>query len=141
MSDSTPAQYVVDPSANPHLWPGPDQARENIVVNRVDVVYININGESDFMWLRTGTDEHVHHAVLQVAKHVARGLYRIVSMNVSDFSCMVIISTGKKREELKWKHGFPWDREDDPQPDVVLKSGKCHDAVNAGRDSLREIMR
>ncbi len=78
------------------------------------MIYININAGSDFTMLRTGTNESIDHAVLQVAKHVARGLYRIVSLNASDYSCVVVMSTQKPKDELMWKNGFPWDREDDP---------------------------
>jgi hypothetical protein len=42
-------------------------------------------------------------------------------MNVSEYSCVVVMETEKSRDELLFKNGFPWDREDDPQPDVVLK--------------------
>jgi hypothetical protein len=57
--------------------------------------------------------EDIHHAVLQVTKHIARGLYKLVSMNVSEYSCTVVISANKSRDELLWKNGFPWDREGD----------------------------
>jgi hypothetical protein len=44
-----------------------------------------------------------------------------VSMNVSDYSCVVVMSTEKSRDELMFKNGFPWDRHGYPQPEVVLK--------------------
>ncbi|KAF5024640.1 hypothetical protein F66182_3262 [Fusarium sp. NRRL 66182] len=121
MSSQTPIQYTVDPSTNPASWPGPESTSGHIDISKVDVVFININTDSDFRIVRTGTNEHVHHAVTQVTKHVARGLYRIVSMNVSDYSCVVVMSTERSRDELMWKNGFPWDIESDPQPEVVLK--------------------
>jgi hypothetical protein len=119
MSDQPPIQYTVDPSTNSSTWPGSDPTDVNIW--KVDVIYININGESNFRIVRTGINEHVHQAVIQVTKHIARGLYKIVSMNVSDYSCVVIMSTEKSKDELMLKNGFPWDRDDDPQPEVVLK--------------------
>jgi hypothetical protein len=42
-------------------------------------------------------------------------------MNASEYSCVVVLSTEESRDELMWKNGFPWDNEDDPQPEVVLK--------------------
>lgn len=56
--------------------------------------------------IHTGTNESVHHAVKQVTKHVARGLYRTVSLNASECSCVVGMSTEKLRDKLMWKNGF-----------------------------------
>ncbi|KAM0552660.1 hypothetical protein ACHAPJ_007757 [Fusarium lateritium] len=121
MSAQTPIQYIVNTSNNPSRWPGGSDQPESINVWKVDIVYININDNSNFRILRTGTNEHVHQAVIQVTKHIARGLYTIVSMNVSDYSCVVVMSTEKSRDELMFTNGFPWDRDNDPQPEVVLK--------------------
>lgn len=121
MPTQPPVYYTVDPSTNPVTWPGPDPATANIDISKVDVIFINTNGDSDFRMLRTGTNEDIDYAVRQVAKHMARGLYRIVSLNASAYSCVVAMSTEKQRSELLWKNGFPWDREDDPQPEVVLQ--------------------
>ncbi|KAF4453141.1 hypothetical protein F53441_4138 [Fusarium austroafricanum] len=49
----------------------------------LDVIFVNINANSDFRLLRTGTNKHVHH-VNQVTKHIARGLYTLISLNVSE---------------------------------------------------------
>ncbi|KAF4997863.1 hypothetical protein FGRMN_3564 [Fusarium graminum] len=113
--------YTVDPTTSPASWPSPTPTLDTAVIYRVDVIYININAESTFRTLRTGTNEHVHHAVTQVTKHIARGLYRIISMNISDYSCVVVMSTDKSKEELVCRNGFPWDRDNDPQPEVVLR--------------------
>ncbi|KAF4965418.1 hypothetical protein FSARC_6769 [Fusarium sarcochroum] len=122
MSNQPPVHYTVDPSTNPGSWPPPaPELGGNASISRVDVTFININGDSNFRIIRTGTNEHVHHAVTQVTKHIARGLYRIISMNVSDYSCVVVMSTEKSRDELMFRNGFPWDKENDPQPEVVLK--------------------
>ncbi|KAF5006178.1 hypothetical protein FDECE_7419 [Fusarium decemcellulare] len=121
MSNQTPIQYIVDPSTNPASWPGPGSESDDTVIHKVDVIFININASSNFRIVRTGTNEHIHHAVTQVTKHVARGLYRIISMNVSEYSCVVVMSTEKSRDELIGKNGFPWDTERDPQPEVVLR--------------------
>ncbi|KAL4728708.1 hypothetical protein ACLX1H_003107 [Fusarium chlamydosporum] len=80
MSDQNRIQYIADPSTNPSTWPGSDPDGFPSVW-RVDVIYININSDSGFRIIRTGTNEHIHQAVIQVTKHIARGLYDIVSMN------------------------------------------------------------
>jgi hypothetical protein len=90
------------------------------VVHNVDIIYVNINSSSDFGCLRTGTEGSVHEAITQVCKHVQRGLYRVVSLNASEHSCVVVVSTTLPREDLVWKHGFPWDIPEDPQPEIVL---------------------
>jgi len=115
--------YQVDPSTNPATWPGGANPPTSgfLDISKVDVLFINIHAESDFRILRTGTNENVHLALTQVLKHVARGLYRIVSLNANEYSCVVVMSTEKSRDELMWKNGFPWDRVDDPQPQVTLK--------------------
>ncbi|KAG9503339.1 hypothetical protein J7337_006184 [Fusarium musae] len=111
-SSKIPAQYSVDLSTNPASWPDPNQPSSGFIdVSKVDVIFINLNAASDFHLLRTGTNESIGYAITQVTKHVARGLYRIV----------MVLSTEKSRDELMWKNGFPWDKEDDLQPEVVLK--------------------
>ncbi|RGP80746.1 hypothetical protein FLONG3_1086 [Fusarium longipes] len=120
MSNQAPIQYIVDPSTNPSRWPGSDPDTF-VSVWRVDVIYINLNEDSNFRIARTGTNENINQVVIQVTKHVARGLYDIVSMNVSEFSCVVVMSTEKSTDELSFRNGFPWDRPDDPQPAVVLE--------------------
>ncbi|RBQ76428.1 hypothetical protein FVER14953_03282 [Fusarium verticillioides] len=121
-SSKIPVQYSVDLSTNPVSWPDPNQPSSGFIdVSKVDVIFINLNAASDFHLLRTGTNESIDYAITQVTKHVARGLYRIVSMNASEYSCVVVFSTEKSRDEFMWKNGFPWDKEDDPQPEVVLK--------------------
>jgi hypothetical protein len=114
MSQKQAIYYTIDPSTNPATWPGSYTESEKpsgeIAISKVDVIFININAASDFRILRSGTDES-HHAVTQVAKHIARGIYRLVSLNVSEYSCVVVFSTEKKRSELMWKNGFPWDIE------------------------------
>lgn len=121
MANLAAVHYTVDPSTNPASWPPPAPEYGTAMIFRVKVIFINVHGDSNFRILQTGTNQHVHHAVLQVTKHIARSVYRIISMNVSEYSCVVVMSTEKSREELMFKNGFPWDRESDPQPDVILK--------------------
>ncbi|CZR31671.1 uncharacterized protein FPRO_02142 [Fusarium proliferatum ET1] len=120
MANQNRVIYTVDPSTSPASWP-PGQAPEfGMIIYRVEVIYINLQGDSDFRTLRTGTNEHIHHAVIQVTKHIARGLYRIVSMNVSEYQCIVVMETEKSTENLM-ANGFPWDRDDQHLPNVVLQ--------------------
>ncbi|KAK2024415.1 hypothetical protein LX32DRAFT_643673 [Colletotrichum zoysiae] len=102
--------YAVDLSTHPDPVRRPGKGF--LGMNKVKVIFHNINSTSDFLGLHTGTDEHAHHALIQVARHVARGIYRIVSLSVTEDSCMVILSTGKPRSEIMWKNGFPWDIEE-----------------------------
>ncbi|QPC77960.1 hypothetical protein HYE68_008712 [Fusarium pseudograminearum] len=122
MSERIPVDYSVDISTNPSLWEDPNKPESGFLcVNKVDVFFVNINGASDFRLLRTGTNESIDYAIKQVTKHIARGLYRVISLNISEYSCVVVFSTEKSREELMWKNGFPWDSKRDPQPEVVLE--------------------
>lgn len=123
MANPALTHSAIDISQTPEAW-GPtadgEAAPKFMAARRVDVIFSNINAASDFTVIRDGTDEPVHHALMQVTKHVARGLYRIVSLQLSEHSCVVVLSTDKSYAELESK-GFPWDRADDPQPEVVLK--------------------
>ncbi|WDK18669.1 hypothetical protein CGRA01v4_09954 [Colletotrichum graminicola] len=108
---STPIEHYVDPSTNSATWLGPDQVPRdtNINTRKVNVMFVNINAASDFQMLRTGTNEH-HYALIQVAQHVARGLCSIVSLNITEYSCVVVMSTEKLRSDLI-KNRFPWEDE------------------------------
>lgn len=41
-------------------------------IPKVDVIFLNVNYASDFRTVRTGNDESVEKAILQVAQHVDR---------------------------------------------------------------------
>ena len=41
-------------------------------IYNVDVIFTNINYGSDFRGLRSGSDESIEKAILQVAKHISR---------------------------------------------------------------------
>lgn len=92
-------------------------------IYRIDVWFINVDTSSSFQVVRIGHDGTTHDVLNQVAKHVARGLYRLINLTITECQCMVTFSTQMSREDLMWKNGFPWDAEEDPQPDVVLKTG------------------
>lgn len=90
--------------------PDTESLREDTPVEKLDLIFININANSDVGVIRMSADKSVGDAVMQVADHVAKGLYTIVSLNASKHSCVVVISTEKQEDELLWKNGFPWER-------------------------------
>ncbi|KAK5996328.1 hypothetical protein PT974_03083 [Cladobotryum mycophilum] len=119
MTSQPQIHYTVDPSTHPSTWPSHEPG-VHTVVHKVDVIYVNVNAASTFSILRTGTNGSIHEVVTQVAKHIARNHYRLVSFNATEYSCVVVLSTDKPEEEVLWKNGFPWDIEEEQQPDVVL---------------------
>lgn len=116
--------YTVDPAQNPAAWPGPDRPTGLVVASKVDVHFVNVDAGSDFRGLRTGTNQDHHCVLRQVTKHVARGLYRLVSLSLGPYQCVVVLSTARNRADLAAQQGFPWDLEDYDLPDVVLPGGK-----------------
>ncbi|KAI3538107.1 hypothetical protein CSPX01_09684, partial [Colletotrichum filicis] len=120
ISMTTPVLYHVNLSTHcdPIRWP--NETTGYIDISKVDIIYVNVNGDSDFHMLRTGTNEHVHHVVTQVTKHLARGIYHSISLNTTEHSYVVVISTRKKRSELS-EGGFPWDNRIGTQPGVGSK--------------------
>jgi hypothetical protein len=124
MSEKKPTVYYsVDQDIYPPpIWPAPDiQIAKYRDIRKVDIIYININNASNFRMIHTGTNDVIHKAIIQITKHIARGLYRLVTLNASEYSCVVVMTTDKLKDELMWKNGFPWDAEYDPQPVVVLE--------------------
>lgn len=116
--------YTVDPAQNPAAWPGPDRPTGLVVASKVDVHYVNVDAGSDFRGLRTGTNQDHHCVLRQVTKHVARGLYRLVSLSLGPYQCVVVISTARNRADLSAHQGFPWDLDEYGLDDVVLPGGK-----------------
>lgn len=113
--------YWVDPNTNPSTWasgevpePGKYQAEY-----KVDVRFINI-GSGSFQGLSTGRNDSVHVVLLAVAKHVARGFYNVVSLQMSEYSCVVVMRSDMSIEEAE-RVGFPWGKKDDPANVVTLK--------------------
>jgi hypothetical protein len=112
--------YSVDPNTNPSTWPNPDQHISTPhEIKKVDVIYFNLYSGS--IVLRTETNDNIDKIILQITKHIARGLYRLVTLNASEYSCVVVMTTDKSKDELIGKNGFPWDSENDPQPAVTLE--------------------
>ena len=79
---------------------------------------------SDFRGLRTGTNQDHHCVLRQVTKHVARGLYRLATLSLGPYQCVVVLSTPRSRADLSAQQGFPWDLEEYDLADVVLPGGK-----------------
>lgn len=102
--------YFIDPNTNPATWDGPISTDNGqfIIQPKVDVIFININLNSDVRTIRTGTNGSVHEALIAVAKHVEKGLYKIVSLQMSEYSCVVVMSTELSDAELgKEENHFP----------------------------------
>lgn len=85
---------------------------------KVEVCFLNI-GQGSFRVLQTGRNDSVHEALKAVAKHVARGFYKIVSLQMSKYSCVVVMKSDMSNEEMD-KVSFPWGTEDDPDNMVTL---------------------
>jgi hypothetical protein len=85
------------------------------VTNTV-LVLININYGSDFRTVRAGTEESVGPALL----HVPRALQDRERECKQTLVRRCYIDRNV-RDELIFKNGFPWEREDGPQPEVVLR--------------------
>lgn len=103
--------YFIDPNTNPATWDGPistADGKQFVLHPKVDVIFMNINLNSDMRTIRTGTNGSVHEALLAVAKHVEKGLYKIVSLQMSEYSCVVVIETELSDAELsKEENQFP----------------------------------
>lgn len=102
--------YFIDPNTNPATWDGPISTDNGqfVIHPKVDVIFMNINLNSDMRTIRTGTNGSVHEALLAVAKHVEKGLYKVVSLQMSEYSCVVVISTELSDAELgKEENQFP----------------------------------
>lgn len=102
--------YFIDPNTNPATWDGPISTDDGFIIQpKVDVIFININLNSDVRTIRTGTNGSVHEVLLAVAKHVEKGLYKIVSLQMSEYSCVVVMSTELSDAELsKEENQFPY---------------------------------
>lgn len=102
--------YFIDPNTNPATWDGPISTENGqfVLHPKVDVIFMNINLNSDVRIIRTGTNGSVHEALLAVAKHVEKGLYKIVSLQMSEYSCVVVMETQLMDAELvKDENQFP----------------------------------
>ncbi|KAH8908668.1 hypothetical protein BR93DRAFT_936286 [Coniochaeta sp. PMI_546] len=111
---STP-EAVSSPAGSPVDSPTKPSAR------RVNIRYINTHPTSNFEGLATHTDKSLHHVLVQIVKHLERGIYRIVSLEAAEDKCTVVVSTEKKHDEIMWRNGFPWDIESEPLREIVLK--------------------
>lgn len=62
--------------------------------------------ESDFISTRTWCAKDVNWVLLQVARHVEQGLYRIISISASKHSFVVVCASEKQCKDLS--EGFPF---------------------------------
>lgn len=75
---------------------------------KLEVICININLNSGVRTISTGTNGSVHDALVAVAKHVEKRLHKIVSLQMSEYSCVVVMSTELSDGELgKGEDQFP----------------------------------
>jgi hypothetical protein len=90
-----------DEERPPKFWaPPPD----------VDVFIIKINVASNFGIRRHALNNvTVHNAIFSVAKHIRKGLYRLVSLNASERSCVMVISTTFQNDDPTWKEKYKGD--------------------------------
>jgi hypothetical protein len=81
--------------------------RKYIYIPSVDIIYHNMCAGSDFTTVRMGSDGPVEDVLLEVARQVKDGCYKIVSIAASKHSFVVVCSTELSEAEL-WKKGFPF---------------------------------
>ena len=83
------------------------EGESKIYVPNVDVIYHNMHAGSDFKTIRGGSEGPVEDILLEVARHVKEGCYKIVSISSSKHSFVVVCSTELSKAEL-WRKGFPF---------------------------------
>lgn len=112
--------YWVDPNTNPSTWNGVvPQPGKYMAAYKVECIFLNV-GQGSFRGLHTGRNDSVHEALMAVAKHVARGFYKIVSLQMSEYSCVVVMNSDMSDTEVD-SVLFPWGSEDDPDNVITLK--------------------
>ena len=73
----------------------------------LDLVFINLNAESDFRISRTNGSSSVEKAIARIHGWIQAGCFKIVSLNASEHSCVLVMSTNLSRAELREKN-FPY---------------------------------
>lgn len=120
LPDLSETNYWVDPYTNPSTWNGVvPQPGKYRAAYKVEVCFVNV-GQGSLRGLHTGRNDSVHEALKAVIKHVARGFYRIVSLQMSEYSCVAVMKSDMSNEEMD-KISFPWGREVDPDNVVTLR--------------------
>jgi hypothetical protein len=66
----------------------------------VDVIWINMDSRSNFRIIRSSFPGPMDKVFLQIADHVRRGLYLLVSVSASAYSFAVICKTEKTQGEI-----------------------------------------
>lgn len=111
--------YWVDPNTNPSTWGGSvPPPGKYMAAFKVEVCFLNV-GEGSFRGMNTGRNDTVHEALKAVAKHVARGFYKIVSLQMSEYSCVVVMNSDMSNAEME-AVSFPWGKEGDPDNVVTF---------------------
>lgn len=72
-----------------------------------DRIYINLHAASDFRIRRTRRSQPtaLEDEIAELAQHVKNGCFKVVSINGSQHSCVVVVTTPLSGEELV-KKGF-----------------------------------
>ena len=73
----------------------------------MDIIFHNMHAGSDFRTFRATGFYDIKYEVLSIAKHLENECYEIISMNVSKYSVVVVMSTSLSKENLRAK-GFPF---------------------------------
>lgn len=74
---------------------------------QLDVVYINLNASSDWLMSRANGSGTIEEELELIHQHVQDGCYKIVSLNASERSCVLVMSTELSKAQLREK-GFPF---------------------------------
>lgn len=76
---------------------------------QLDVIYINLNAASDFIMSHGNSSGTLEEELATIHQHVQDGCYKIVSINGSEHSCVLVMSTELSKAQLREK-GFPFPR-------------------------------
>ncbi len=99
------SQSQLSNSNDPPL--GPQALTEPPREQGIDIIYHNMHAGSDFQTFRAAGKGPVEEVLLQVAQHVKNECYKIISINASKHSFVVVMTTELSREVLEAR-GFPF---------------------------------
>jgi len=87
---------------------------------KLDRIYINLNADSDFRIWRVNSHATIDEEVATIHQYVQAGFFRIISLNASERSCFLVMSTSLTRAELREK-GFPFSPKDRTTRDIAAE--------------------